>query len=233
MMTETKKILKRLKGLGSRRNRLGMARFGIETKGALGISIPVLRRIAKELGQNHRLALDLWTQPVHEAKLLAIFIENPFSVTEKQMDAWARDFDSWDICDQCCGFLFDRTPFARKKALQWSKHRKEFVKRAGFALMAALAVHDKEADDRVFEQFLRCVRDESSDERNYVRKGVNWALRQIGKRNVRLHTKAIAAANGISGMSSPAARWIASDALRELTKKRIQERIRLKPHAPR
>jgi 3-methyladenine DNA glycosylase AlkD len=155
----------------------------------------------------------LWNFRVHEARLLASFIDDPTKVTERQMDRWARDFDSWDICDQCCGFLFDRTSYAYGKALQWSKRKEEFLKRAGFVLMAALAVHDKEADDAAFIKFLPRIREESLDERNFVRKAVNWALRQIGKRNVFLNKKAASA------------RWIASDALRELTSVKLQKRL--------
>jgi 3-methyladenine DNA glycosylase AlkD len=177
-MSKADNILKKLKSLENERNRKGMERFGIQTKNAYGIAIPILRRMAREIGTDHRLAVQLWNFRVHEARLLASFIDDPTKVTERQMDRWARDFDSWDICDQCCGFLFDRTSYAYGKALQWSKRKEEFLKRAGFVLMAALAVHDKEADDAAFIKFLPRIREESLDERNFVRKAVNWALRQ-------------------------------------------------------
>ncbi len=227
-MTEARQLLKRLKALGSEENRLGMSRFGIETKHALGISVPVLRQMAREIGPDHKLALELWKSPIHEAKLLAIFIEDPSKVTERQMDRWARGFDSWDICDQCCGFLFGQTKHAFKKALEWSRQKEEFVKRAGFTMMASLSVHDKSASDGVFIKFLGRIRDESRDERNFVRKAVNWSLRQIGKRNARLNNRAIATAKVIAGFHSSSARWISSDALRELTSKKVQVRLKLK-----
>ena len=224
-MTKRTQILGRLKKLGSKRNRIGMARFGIEARHALGISIPKLRHLADEIGRDHKLALELWRNPIHEAKLLAIFIDDPAKVTEAQMDRWAKDFDSWDICDQCCGFLFDQTQYAFKKAIEWSKRREEFMKRAGFALMAALSVHDKSALDKAFVPFLVRIRDESFDERNFVRKAVNWALRQIGKRNAALNKKAVATAKTIGNFHSSSARWISSDALRELASKKVQDRL--------
>lgn len=198
-------------------NIAGQRRFGITPKTEqLGISIPFLRHLAKAHRKNHELALALWASDVHEARLLAAFIDDPAKVTRTQMDAWARSFDSWDLCDQVCGNLFDRTPFALQKAHQWSARKGEFVKRAGFVLMAALAVHAKGLPDVVFRDFLPLIRHEATDDRNFVRKAVNWALRQIGKRNPRLRCAAIAEANTIAKIDSRAARWIATDALREL-----------------
>ena len=203
-----------------------MARFGIETKNAYGIPIPTLRKLAKEIGTNHTLALELWEAEIHEARLLASFIDDYEKVTQQQMERWAGDFNSWDLCDQCCGNLFDKTKYARKKALQWSKRKEEFVKRAGFALMTAIAVHDKRAGNSVFVKFLPSIQRESRDERNFVRKAVNWALRQIGKRNRFLNEKAIETAMKIAHADSQTAKWIASDAIRELTSDMIQKRLK-------
>ncbi len=206
-----------LRKLSNPENVKGMARFGISARNTLGVPIPALRERAKEIGVDHRLALGLWDTGIHEARLLAGFIDDPLLVTEAQMEKWAADFDSWDICDQVCSNLFDRTPFAVKKASEWSKREEEFVKRASFVLMAAMAVHDKAADDKLFVSFLRIIERESTDDRNFVRKAVNWALRQIGKRNLKMNKAAIGSAKKIGKRESKAARWIASDALKELT----------------
>ncbi len=205
-----------------------MARFGINPEGTLGVSIPVIRGIAKRHRKNHELALKLWRTKIHEARLLAGFIEDPACVTEKQAESWARDFDSWDVCDQVCSNVFDATPFAWKKVRQWTRRKEEFVKRAGFVLMACLAVHDKRAQDKDFLSFLPIIKREARDERNFVRKAVNWALRQIGKRNSALNAAAIKTARDISKIDFKAARWIAADALRELESKAVQKRLKSK-----
>ena len=206
--------------LRSRKNPLNVAgqrRFGITPKTEqLGIAIPYLRQLARAHRKNHALALELWSSGIHEARLLAAFIDDPKKVSRSQMDAWARSFDSWDICDQVCSNLFDCTPFALQKVHQWSGKQGEFVKRAGFVLMAALAIHAKNLPDDVFVGFLPIIRREATDDRNFVRKAVNWALRQIGKRNPRLRRAAIAESKAITKIDSRAARWIAKDALREL-----------------
>lgn len=194
----------------------GMARFGINTSNALGVSIPDLRRIAKGIGKDHGLALGLWKTGIHDARLLACFVDEPELVTEAQMDAWAGDFDSWDLCDQCCSNLFDKTKYAGRKVLGWAGDEREFVRRAGFVLIACIAVHDKKANDDTFLAFLPLIKKASTDERNYVRKAVNWALRQIGKRDAALNREALKAAKEIQKLDSKAARWIASDAIREL-----------------
>lgn len=194
-----------------------MARFGINRHKALGISIPTLRAMAKRIGRDHALARQLWASGIHEARILASIIDEPDKVTSRQMERWVRDFDSWDVCDQCCGNLFDKTPFAYRKAAAWSRRREEFVKRAGFALMAALAVHDKETGDAAFVKFLRLIERAAADDRNFVKKAANWALRQIGKRNGQLRRDAIKTAREIQKIDSRAARWIAADALRELS----------------
>ncbi|HEY4823209.1 MAG TPA: DNA alkylation repair protein, partial [Candidatus Bathyarchaeia archaeon] len=160
-----------------------------------------------------------------EARILAGFVDDPKMVTEGQMESWAKDFDSWDVCDQVCSSLFDKTPFAHRKAVDWSGKKEEFVKRAGFVLMAALAVHDKKAGDDMFVRFLPIIKRESNDDRNFVKKAVNWALRQIGKRNLTLNSMAVRTAKEIQNLDSKAARWVASDALRELTDENVLERL--------
>ena len=193
-----------------------MARFGIKTDRALGISVTDLRRLGREIGKDHDLALELWASGIHEARILASIIDEPTQVTQAQMEAWAAGFDSWDLVDQCCGNLFDKTPWAWDKALEWSERDEEFVKRAGFALMAWLAVHDKSASNASFAPFFPAIERASGDDRNFVKKAVNWALRQIGKRNATLRRQAVAAARRIAKQEARSARWIARDALREL-----------------
>jgi len=219
-------VLELLKALGDPRALEGMARFGIPTHHTLGgISVPTLRRLAREIRKDHRLADQLWRTGVHEARLLASLIADPKLVTEAQMERWAKQFDGWDVCDACCNNLFDKTPFAYGKAWEWSRREEEFVKRAGFVLMAVLAVHDKKAGDGQFLKFLPRIKRESRDERNFVKKAVNWALRQIGKRNLGLNRAAIQAAKEIQQTDSRSARWIAADALRELTSDAVQTKL--------
>lgn len=208
----------------------GMAKFGINVTRAYGTSIPSLRAIAKKIGKgNHALAQELWKSGMHEARLLASMIDDYNLVTEEQMEEWVKGFDSWDICDQCCSNLFDKTRYAYKKATEWSNSRdEEFVKRAGFVLMATLAVHDKRAKNNVFLQFLPIIRKQSTDERNFVKKAVNWALRQIGKRNLDLNKEAIITSKSIQNIPSASAKWIASNAIRELTSPSVQTRLRSK-----
>ncbi len=220
-------VIKELKANSSPKNIEGMARFGISSKGTLGVSIPVLRKMAKKTGKDHKLALRLWKSGIHEARLLAGLIDDPLLVSEKQMDDWVCDLDSWDTCDMLCMNLFDKTPFALKKTISWTKDEREFVKRAGFAMMAVLAVHDKKMTDDLFIKYFSLIKKASTDERNFVRKAVNWALRQIGKRNKKLNAKAIIIAKEILKIDSKAARWIANDAIRELTDEKILQRIRL------
>ena len=213
---DVRQILQGLRALQNKRNIEGMARFGIRGKNILGISKPKLDQWARRIGKNHELALKLWNTKIHEARILSVLIDDPAQVNTDQMEKWVKDFDSWDVCDSCCGHLFDRTPHAVKKALQWSRRDGEYEKRAGFVLMAAMAVHDKKAPDALFLSFLPVIRRESWDERNFVKKAVNWALRQIGKRNSRLRSAAIREAERIKGLSFPLSSWIANDALREL-----------------
>jgi 3-methyladenine DNA glycosylase AlkD len=220
-----RKIIELLKSLSDPKAVEGMARFGINPKGTLGVSIPNLRKIAKAVGKDHEMASQLWKSGIHEARLLAGFIDDPALVTLEQMEKWVSDFDSWDICDQVCSNLFGKTPFAYKKAIEWAGRQKEFVKRAGFVLIAALAVHDKTAGENSFEKFLSVIKREASDERNFVKKAVNWALRQIGKRNACLNGLAVKTASEIQKLQSRSARWIAADAIRELESEAVQRRL--------
>jgi 3-methyladenine DNA glycosylase AlkD len=219
-------VLRKLRSLADPRVRQGMARFAVPTERALGIPAPALQRLARELGHNHALAEGLWKSRIHEARHLAAMVEEPGRVSERQLQRWAKDFNSWDVVDGCCFNLIVKTPFAWPKARVWSRRREEFVKRAGFALMAALAVHDKSAPDTRFLALLPLIERQAGDDRNFVKKAVNWALRQIGKRNRRLNRAAIASARRIRKQGSRAARWIAADALRELESPAVQSRLR-------
>jgi 3-methyladenine DNA glycosylase AlkD len=218
-------VLSELRAQANEGNVAGMARFGINPEGTLGLSIPTLRAMAKRIGVDHGLALELWETGIHEARILASMIDNPTQVTPEQMDAWAADFDSWDVCDQVCGNVFDRTPLAFGKVAEWHGREEEFVRRAAFALLAALSVHDKRAPDSAFVDCFPLIVAAATDERNFVKKAVNWALRQIGKRNEELNRKAIALAREIQQIDAKSARWIAADALRELTNDKTQARL--------
>ncbi|MBN1458494.1 MAG: DNA alkylation repair protein [Armatimonadetes bacterium] len=221
-----RQLLQTLKSYYQPENIEGMARFGIVAKKAYGVPGPALRKLAKKIGKDHDLAQRLWASGIHDARLLAALVDEPAQVTEEQMEAWAADFDNWAVCDGVCLHLFDRTPFAHEKAIEWAGRKEEFVKRAGFALMACLAVHDKQAADAAFARFLPTIERESDDDRNFVKKAVNWALRQIGKRNLALNKKAIRTAQQIRKRNTRAARWIASDALRELSSEPVCVRLR-------
>jgi 3-methyladenine DNA glycosylase AlkD len=203
-----------------------MARFGITAAKAYGWSAPALKKFARGIGKDHDLALRLWSTGILEARALAGLIDEKEEVTERQMEDWAKDFDSWAVCDGTCLNLFRYTPFAYKKCWEWSGRQEEFVKRAAFALLACLAVSDKAANDRVFLRFLPLIKRQAVDERNYVKKALNWALRQIGKRNRKLNQAAVKGAQEIQGLNSPSARWIASDALRELESPAVQRRLK-------
>ncbi|MDP2934407.1 MAG: DNA alkylation repair protein [bacterium] len=212
----TREIINHLKKNSNPKDRVGMSRFGIDIKYALGVKIPVLRSLAKKLGKNHKLALDLWKSKIHEARILASMIDEPQKVSEKQIEEWVKCFNSWDICDQVCMNLFDKTDFAWKKISEWPKRKEEFVKRAGFALMACLAWHDKKTPDKEFIKFFPIIKKYSDDERNFVKKAVNWALRQTGKKNNNLKKHALKTAKEILKINNKTAQWIAADALREL-----------------
>lgn len=225
-------LLARMRAQANPDNVAGMARYGISPVGTLGVSMPFLRGIARELkpaakadpGAVHALAADLWASGVHEARILAALVDPPALVTPEQADAWVVQVDSWDVCDQLSG-LWASTAFGVAKAHEWSRRDEEFVKRSGFVVMCALAVHDKKAGDDVFLGFLEDVEREAPDERNFVKKAVNWALRQIGKRNANLNAAAVVVASRLRDSGSRAARWVASEALRELTSDAVLRRV--------
>src|ERR1700730_11188097 len=204
---DVEQVIARLQGYANAQAAEGMARFGITSANVLGISIPVLRKLAKELGRDHALALELWASGFHEARILAAMVDDPRLVTEQQMEAWVNAFDSWDVCDQVCGGLFDKTPYAFQKAVEWCHCEQEFIRRAGFVMMAELAVHDKQASDEAFLPFFWLIKQYAWDERNFVKKAVNWALRQMGKRDKQLCVIALECANELEGMGPQAAKW--------------------------
>jgi 3-methyladenine DNA glycosylase AlkD len=216
MTAKASTVLAELQRLANPANVAGMARFGIVATNVLGITTVQLRAVAKRVGRNHRLAEQLWASGIFEARILVAFIADPALLTRRQANAWAKDFECWADCDGLCIHLFRKTAFAHDLAVAWSRRREELVKRAGFTMMATLAVHDKAASDEVFRSYLDVVEDEASDERHNVKKGVNWALRQIGKRNQPLNLEAIRTGQRIQKQDSKSARWIAGDALREL-----------------
>lgn len=224
-MTTSAEILAQLQSLANPENVAGMARFGINPQRAFGIKITTLRQLAKDIGRDQQLSLELWESAFHEARMLATIIGDPSQVTESQMESWIKDLKSWDLCDGLMGNLFDKTPVAYEKAIEWSSRQPEFEKRAGFALMAWLAVHDKKAPDKKFELFFPQLVAESDDERIYVKKAISWALRGIGKRSLALNGAVIPVAEKIAARTSKAAKWIASDVLRELRSEKIQTRL--------
>ena len=203
----------------------GMARYGIVGAEVFGIKMPVLRALARETGRDHALALRLWTYPSRETRILATLVDRPQWVDEAQMEGWAAGFDSWEVCDQACGNLFAHTPFAYAKALAWSARPEEFVKRAGFVLMADLAHRNQKTSDEALRACLPIIEREAADGRNFVKKAVNWALRDIGKRNAALNAGAIATAERLIAQPSPAARWNGHDARRELASEAVQARL--------
>jgi 3-methyladenine DNA glycosylase AlkD len=215
-----------LKRLGEKRNVEGMARFGIRAEKVFGVSKPKLDELAKKIGKNHRLGMELWETGIHDARLLGVLVSEAKKVSAKQMERWVKDFDNWDVCDGSCCHLFVFAAPAWKRAFEWTRRKKEFEKRAGFALAAFLVVHDKAAADAIYKKFLKAIEREAWDDRNFVRKAVNWALRNIGKRNPRLNRAAIASAERIRRQDTRAARWIAADALRELQSEAVQRRLR-------
>ena len=204
---------------GSKKNRDGMARYGIHAKHVLGVSVGTLRAYAKTLGRDHQLALGLWKTGIYDARMLAAFVDEPDAVTVPQMNAWCRDFDNWAICDTVCFALFDRTPLAWGRLGPWSRAAGEFQKRAAFALLASLALHDRKTDDAMFAAELPRIRAAADDDRNFVKKGVLWALRGIGSRSPSMHRQALALAGDLAAGDAPSARWIGREATRELKKR--------------
>jgi 3-methyladenine DNA glycosylase AlkD len=221
-------VLRELQGLANPKVRAKMAYFGVDVPKAHGISVPVLHQFAKQIGKDHRLAQELWATGIHEARILATLIGESEKVTSSEMDRWVRDFDSWDVVDAASCYLYAQAKPAWNKVAAWSRRREEFVKRASFSLVAYLSYKDKAASDARFVRFLRVIEREAHDERNFVKKAVNWALRNIGKRNLRLNREAIRAAERIRLQGSRAARWIAADALRELKSDAVQKRLQRK-----
>jgi 3-methyladenine DNA glycosylase AlkD len=217
-----------LKRRGSKRNRDGMARYAIVSPKAFGVSVGDLRDLGKQLGRDQTLAEALWKSGWYEARMLVAFVGDPAKVTPAQMDRWARDFDNWAICDALCFHLFDRSPHAWRKIEQWSRRREEFVKRAAFALLASIALHDKQAPDERFLRALPLVETAAADERNFVKKGVSWALRGIGRRNAVLHSAAVEMARRLAASPEAAARWVGKDAVRELTGPAVVQRVKLR-----
>lgn len=228
MQLTSQEIIARLESLADEKNAEGMRRYGISGSRILGIRIPVLRALARETGRkNHSLAQELWDYTIHEARILATMIDDPGQVDESLMETRVRDFDSWDLCDQCIMNLFEKTLHAWTKAFEWADREEEFIRRAGFVLMARLAVSDKQAPDDRFTPFFPVMVKYANDKRNFVKKAINWALRQIGKRNVILHEHAIACAYEILTLNTPTARWIARDALRELESDAVKKRLKM------
>lgn len=218
-------LLYKLEALADPETAAGMAKFGINSENIYGVSVKDLRILAKETVHDHRLAQQLWDTGIHEARILASMIDNPREVTKEQMESWAAHFDSWDICDQCCNNLFRKTPHAWEKAVDWSLREEEFIKRGAFVLIAVLAVHDKHAKDSDFEAMFPLILREAADDRNLVKKAVNWALRQIGKRNARLNGLSIRLAQDLENTNSRSACWVARDALMELQSDWLQEKL--------
>ncbi len=221
-----------LKRRGTRRNVEGMARYGIVAKRAFGVPMGTLLSLRKRLGRDHALATALWESGWYEARLLAALVGDPQLVTRRQMSAWAAGFENWADCDTVCFHLFDRTPFAWEKARQWASSPREFVKRGGFVLMACLALHDKAAPDKSFLAFLPLIEKGAHDERNFVKKGVNWALRAIGRRNLALHAAALTVARRLALSEEAASRWVGKDALRELTSPKVRAQLARRASKP-
>ncbi len=226
LKTNLSKIVSTLTSLANPDTLGFMAKYGITPDRAYGVKIPELRRIAKSYRNDHKLALALWNHNTRETRILATMVDDPRQLTEKQMESWAMEFDYWEICDQCCMNLFEKHSLAWQKAIEWSTNPDEGKKRAAFVLMARLAVSDKNALNEKFEPFFPLIVRESIDERNLVKKAVNWALRQIGKRNLSLNQKAITVAREILNLDSKSARWIATDALRELKSPQVRKRLK-------
>jgi 3-methyladenine DNA glycosylase AlkD len=225
-MASVKDVLDRLQSKAQPEQLKGMAKYGMAVEQRLGVSVPDMRKLAKEIGKDHKLALDLWRTGIAEARIVAGMVGDPAKLTEEQMEDWVKDIDSWDVCDQVCMNLFEKNQLAWKKIIDWSEREEEFVKRTAFSLIACLVWHDKKASDEKCIELLSVIIRGATDERNFVKKAVNWALRNIGKRNLKLNKAAINTAKEIKRLDSKAARWIAADALRELESDAIQSRLR-------
>ena len=225
-MAMAKEVLDILKSKAKPDQLEGMARYGMAVEQRLGVSVPAMREIAREIGKNHQLALELWSTGIAEAQMVASMIDEPDEVTDTQMEDWVKDINSWDVCDQVCMNLFEKSPLAWRKIIEWSEREEEFVKRAAFSLLACLAWHDKKAGDEKFTALFPVIMRGATDERNFVKKAVNWSLRNIGKRNRNLNKAVIDTAREIQCLDSKAARWIASDAIKELKSDAVQRRLK-------
>jgi len=225
-MSSVKDVLDKLQSKAQPEHLKGMAKYGMTVEQRLGVSVPDMRKLAKEIGRDHKLALDLWRTGIAEARILAAMVGDPDKLTEEQMEDWVKGINSWDVCDQVCMNLFEKNQLAWKKIIDWSEREEEFVKRTAFSLIACLAWHDKKASDEKFIELLPVIIRGATDERNFVKKAVNWALRNIGKRNLNLNRAAINTAKEIQRLDSKAARWVASDAIRELESESIQKRLK-------
>lgn len=224
-MLDMNTALESLAQLGRPEQLEGMARYGLTGDGRLGVSMPEIRKLAKKIGKDHGLALELWASRIPDAMILASLVDDPRFTTEEQAERWIVDVASWDVCDQLCMNLLDKTPFADTLVFKWSKRDEEFVRRAAFALIASVAWHDKQASDERLKAFLPVIKEASSDGRNYVKKAVSWALRHIGKKNRSLNAAALETALEIKAIGNPSARWIASDVIRELESEAVKKRI--------
>jgi 3-methyladenine DNA glycosylase AlkD len=225
-MASVKDVLDKLQSKAQPEQLKGMAKYGMAVEQRLGVSVPEMRKLAKEIGRDHKLALDLWRSGIAEARIVAGMVGDPAKLTEEQMEEWVKGINSWDVCDQVCMNLFEKNSLAWKKIIDWSEREEEFVKRTAFSLIACLAWHDKKASDEKFIELLPVITRGATDERNFVKKAVNWALRNIGKRNLNLNRAAINAAKEIQRLDSKAARWVAADAIRELESDAIQSKLR-------
>jgi 3-methyladenine DNA glycosylase AlkD len=225
-MASVKDVLDKLQSKAQQEQLKGMAKYGMSVEQRLGVSVPDMRKLAEEIGRDHKLALDLWRTGIAEARIVAAMVGDPAKLTEEQMEEWVKGINSWDVCDQVCMNLFEKNQLAWKKIIDWSEREEEFVKRTAFSLIACLAWHDKKASDEKFIELLPVIIRGATDERNFVKKAVNWALRNTGKRNLKLNRAAINAAKEIQRLDSKAARWVASDTLRELESDAIQSKLR-------
>src|ERR1044071_9389136 len=221
----TDEVVARLRKLGSQSVRDGMLRYGIPNEDAFGVSVRKIQKLSKELGRNHELALALWETGFYEARMLAAFVDDPKLVTCAQMDRWCKDFDNWGIVDTVCFKLFDVTPHAWKKVEQWSKRRDEFQRRAAYALLACLGVHDKQATNEKFIACFPLIEAAATDERNFVKKGVSWALRVIGRRNLELNNAATELAQRLADSLDPTSRWLGKEALREFKRPVVRRQL--------
>ena len=222
---EYEEIIKKFESLRNEENIRGQERFGIKSSKSYGIRMPEIRKIAKEVGHNHNIAVQLWNQGYHESKILAFMVEEKDKFTEEQLDSWIKDFDSWDVVDQACINFLRHVDFAINKIPEWAESDEEFIKRTAFSLIAVLAVHEKEESDDYFRKYYPLIKDASCDNRNFVKKSVNWAIRQIGKRNLVLNREAIDLSNEILENNCKASRWIGKNALKELQSEKVQSKL--------